>query len=82
MPADGRAGQGILKEYVQHCLEEYYGDFDRWTDCQQCSKPFKLDISLKGVNMVLNRRSLCPNCSVFAEQETMDTKSRKRPQRR
>lgn len=57
-----RMGQNILKEFVQHALEEYYGDFYRFTECVKCGAEFRPEHSLEYANIVLTHSIYCPKC--------------------
>lgn len=59
-----KEGQSILKTYISHAAEEYYGDFDIWVLCDNCNREFKPTHSPEYANVVLAQRSiLCPDCS-------------------
>ena len=57
-----KKGQSILQEFVKHCLEEYYGDFYRWSECRKCSKEFKPKYTLAYVNEIISATDCCPEC--------------------
>jgi hypothetical protein len=56
-------GQKIIRAYVEHCLDELYGDFERWADCPKCAKHFKPDFSVAYANVILTEGTLCAGCS-------------------
>ena len=56
-------GQYVISTICEHMKEEYYGDFDRWTECILCSKEFKPRISLPVANSTLTNGGLiCKEC--------------------
>lgn len=58
-----KKGQKILQTFVEHAKEEYYGDFDRFLDCDNCGEIFKIDLTLDFVNKILARKAFCENCA-------------------
>jgi hypothetical protein len=60
---ESEIGQEILKTYVCHAKEEYYGDFYRFVLCNKCGQEFRPDHSLRYVNQVLAREVFCLKCS-------------------
>ena len=61
--AESKEGQYVLETYVEHVLEEYYGDFWHVTDCYNCGKEFKPSHSLEYANQVVAQKVFCPDCS-------------------
>jgi hypothetical protein len=59
-----KEGQNILKTYIEHVQDEFYGDFDQCKWCDNCGEEFIPAYSLKYVNRVLEEKKiLCPKCS-------------------
>ena len=62
--ASSKTGQAVFQEYVTHALEEYYGDFERWTECGKCGTQFQPEHSLAYVNHLLaDRVPICADCA-------------------
>lgn len=60
-----KEGQNILKTFVEHALgeDELYGDFNRFTWCDNCHEEFTPEYSLHYANLILEQKILCPKCS-------------------
>jgi DNA repair photolyase len=58
----GQKGQRILAAYIDHTLNEMYGDFDRYVNCPECGKYYKPNINLEYVNNILAWKSACSQC--------------------
>ena len=59
----GKIGQDILRTYIRHAQEEYYGDFYRYTSCSTCGREFKARLTLKYVHQILSDCISCTKCS-------------------
>jgi hypothetical protein len=64
-------GQQILGTYVEHALDDYYGDFYRYADCQGCGEEFRPTHSLAYANDVLAGVVYCPACRPDADDEAI-----------
>lgn len=64
-----KKGQNILKTYVEHVLDEWYGDFDHFRYCSKCNKEFSPVYSLEYANKVLQDKTFCVECSKKAEEQ-------------
>jgi len=60
---NSKKGQKILKTFIEHAQEEYYGDFDRFALCNNCDEEFKPLYSLDYANKVLKNKIFCKKCS-------------------
>ena len=61
---DSGQGQSLLATYVEHTVDEFYGDFDRSAQCESCGSSFQPTYSLDYVNLI--RRAsmiMCPHCA-------------------
>ena len=61
---DSDIGQAVFAEFVEHAVQEYYGDFDRFADCEKCGQRFRPNYSLAYVNCVRKGMSFCEACDV------------------
>jgi hypothetical protein len=61
---DPRSSRGrfVFEEYIDHALEEFYGDFNRWSECFSCGKNFKPKYSIEYVYRVLDKNIICDEC--------------------
>jgi len=55
-------GKKILQVYIDHALDELYGDFYRFAKCVRCCKEFRPTYTIDYINHILNDTIRCPEC--------------------
>ena len=59
---DSARGRRILATYVEHVLQECYGDFYHFADCQKCGAEFRPTYTFAYAMEVLTSMIRCPVC--------------------
>ncbi len=57
-----KGGQQLLGEFINHAEEEYYGDFERFTECSTCGKEFLPEYDFDYVFKIVSGGVTCPRC--------------------
>ena len=59
----GSTGQYILQTLLEHVDQEFFGDFERWAECESCGNSFSAELSLGFANaQLLDAGMKCDNC--------------------
>ena len=64
----GPTGRYLFQMYIEHKLDEFYGDFDYFKICHKCGKEFRPKYDMEYLLAVLKRRILCQQCRKISER--------------
>jgi len=71
-------GERIAKAYVDHALQEMYGDFNRFAECSDCGKSFRPEYSTDYFREVIGSSERCAECKIAEAQRKGQDVTRKK----